>query len=92
MAVFWHIGGKTAICVCTLPSGIDILSILAQRLIFLYGRVYLLFEPNLTTWRERVKESGCIDPLYCLKCQRDLILIEINYRARDGTWRSVPVY
>jgi len=69
-----------------------ILSILAQRLIFLYGRVYLLFEPNLTTWRERVKESGCIDPLYCLKCQRDLILIEINYRARDGTWRSVPVY
>lgn len=33
-----------------------ILKILADRLIYLYGRVYLLFEPNIMSWRERRKK------------------------------------
>lgn len=69
-----------------------VLSILAERLIFLYGRVYLLFEPSIMSWRERVKKTTYLDPLYCRKCQRDFILIEINYRSRDGTWTSIPIY
>ncbi len=68
------------------------LEILAERLVFLYGRVYLLFEPNILSWRERVKKTTYLDPLYCRKCERDFILIEINYWARDGTWRCVPIY
>jgi len=70
----------------------QILSLLAKRLIFLYGRVYLLFEPSILTWRQRKIESTNSDPLFCRKCQRDFILIEINYWARDGTWKSVPIY
>ena len=68
-----------------------ILRILAQRLIYLYGRVYMLFEPHILTWRERKKKSDCRDPLFCKKCERDFILIEISYRTRDGTWKSFPV-
>jgi len=69
-----------------------ILKILADRLIYLYGRVYLLFEPNVMNWRKRVKEATMCDPLFCQQCERDMILIEISYRARDGTWKSVPIY
>ncbi len=69
-----------------------VLKILADRLIYLYGRVYLLFEPNIMSWRERVKKATRVDPLYCKHCERDMRLIEIAYRARDGTWKSVPIY
>jgi len=69
-----------------------ILKILAARLIYLYGRVYLLFEPNIMSWRERVKEATALDPLFCKRCERDMILIQISYRARDGTWKSVPIH
>jgi len=68
------------------------LKILAKRLIYLYGKVYLLFEPNILTWRERVKNSTNCDPLFCQKCRKDMTLIEIAYRIRDGTWKSVPVH
>ncbi len=69
-----------------------VLKILADRLIYLYGRVYLLFEPNIISWRRRRKEATNCDPLFCQKCNRDFTLIEISYRARDGTWKSVPIY
>jgi len=68
-----------------------ILKILADRLIYLYGQVYLLFEPKIMSWRERVKKATTIDPLYCKHCERDMTLIEIAYRTRDGTWKSVPI-
>lgn len=67
------------------------LKILADRLIYLYGRVYLLFEPSILSWRGRIKESTNCDPLFCCKCKKDMILAEIAYRIRDGTWKSVPV-
>ena len=63
-----------------------ILIILAKRLIYLYGRVYLLFEPKIQTWRERVEEMTGKNPLFCQKCQKEMILTEITYRIRDGTW------
>lgn len=63
-----------------------ILNILAKRLIYLYGRVYLLFEPKIQTWKERIEEMTGKNPLFCQKCQRDMILTEITYRIRDGTW------
>ena len=68
------------------------LTILAKRLIYLYGRVYLLFEPNILSWRKRVKETTGLDPLHCQGCNRNMILIEITYRIRDGTWKTVPIY
>ncbi len=68
-----------------------ILKILAERLIYLYGQVYLLFEPNILSWRQRVKDSAGCDPLFCQKCKKDMMLIEIAYRIRDGTWKSVLV-
>jgi hypothetical protein len=68
-----------------------ILKILADRLIYLYGRVYLLFEPKILSWRLRRKEATNCDPLYCQKCNCDYTLIEISYRARDGTWKFVPI-
>jgi hypothetical protein len=69
-----------------------ILKILADRLIYLYGRVYLLFEPNVLSWRQRVEETTDTDPLFCKQCKQDMLLIEINYRARDGTWKTIPIY
>ena len=68
------------------------LELLAKRLIFLYGRVYLLFEPNILSWRKRVQQSTNYDPLFCRNCQRDYILIEVSYWARDGTWKCLPIY
>ena len=68
------------------------LKILAERLIYLYGRVYLAFEPKTMSWRERIREITKTDPLFCKRCQKNLMLIQINYRIRDGTWKSVPIY
>lgn len=62
-----------------------ILKILAKRLIYLYGRVYLTFEPQIRTWRDRIKDMTNIDPLFCQKCHKYLTLVQINYRIRDGT-------
>ena len=69
-----------------------ILKILAERLIYLYGRVYLVFEPKIMSWRDRVKDMTNIDPLFCQKCHKHLDLVQINYRIRDGTWKSIPVH
>ncbi len=69
-----------------------ILKILAERLIYLYGRVYLTFEPKIMSWRERIREITKIDPLFCKRCQKSLVLIQISYRIRDGTWKSVPIH
>ena len=69
-----------------------ILKILAERLIYLYGRVYLVFEPKIMSWRDRIKDMTNIDPLFCKRCQRNLELVQISYRIRDGTWKSVPIY
>jgi len=66
-------------------------NILAKRLIYLYGRVYLLFEPNIKTWRQRVMEATNFDPLACPRCQKEMLLIEIAYRIRDGTWKIIFV-
>ena len=68
------------------------LKILAERLIYLYGRVYLAFEPKIMSWRDRIKDMTNIDPLFCQKCQKHLELIQISYRVRDGTWKSVPIH
>ena len=66
--------------------------LLADRLIYLYGRVYLLFEPQLKTWRQRIYETTNYDPLVCPECQKEMLLIEITYRIRDGTWKTKLVY
>jgi hypothetical protein len=68
-----------------------VLTILAKWLIYLYGRVYLLFEPNVLTWRERIKDIAGKDPLLCRRCQKEMELTEIVYRIRDGTWKMVYV-
>lgn len=69
-----------------------ILKILAKRLIYLYGRVYLTFEPQIRTWRDRIKDMTNIDPLFCQKCHKYLTLVQINYRIRDGTWKTALVH
>lgn len=69
-----------------------ILKILAKRLIYLYGRVYLTFEPQIRTWRDRIKDMTNIDPLFCQKCHKYLTLVQINYRIRNGTWKTALVH
>jgi hypothetical protein len=69
-----------------------ILKILAKRLIYLYGRVYLTFEPQIRTWRDRIKDMTNIDPLFCQKCHKYLTLVQINYRIRDETWKTALVH
>jgi len=41
------------------------------------------------TWRERVIEATNIDPLMCPKCKIQMDLVEVAYRARDGTGLKV---
>jgi hypothetical protein len=69
-----------------------VLKILADRLIYLYGQVYLLFEPKVLSWRDRIKRTTRKDPLVCQRCQKKMILIEIHYHTRDGTPKCVPIY
>lgn len=69
-----------------------ILKILAKRLIYLYGRVYLTFEPQIRTWRDRIKDMTNIDPLFCQKCHKYLTLVQVNYRIRDETWKTALVH
>ncbi len=68
------------------------LKILAERLIYLYGRVYLAFDPKIMSWRDRIKDMTNTDPLFCQKCQKHLELVQISYKIRDGTWKSVPIH
>ena len=43
-------------------------------------------------WRERIMKSTGEDPLFCSRCNEQMILTKITYRTRDGTFKTVPVF
>lgn len=57
-----------------------------------YRGVFRFEETTAKTWRERILEFSGNDPLACPRCGEIMKLVEIAYRARDGTGlRTVAV-
>lgn len=68
--------------------------LLSYQISKLFGLAKILFEPRRISdnWRERIINSTGEDPLICKKCGIEMILTEIGYRARDGTFKIYPVF
>ena len=69
-----------------------IFQIISKQIIALFGIANLLFEFALNkakTWRQRMIEQTKIDPLRCQKCDIDMQIIQMTYRTRDGTKKTV---
>ncbi len=63
-----------------------------RQIISLFGLANLIFEYNLNrakTWREKMIEQTGVDPLKCKKCNIEMTLVQITYRIRDGTMKTV---
>lgn len=68
--------------------------LLAYQIAKLFTVAKLIFEPKriFNSWRDRVMDSTGHDPLICRKCNVQMELVEIGYRARDGTFKIYPVF
>ena len=40
--------------------------------------------PVPMTWRERRRRANGLDPLVCPRCGKELVLVKVAYRSRDG--------
>ncbi len=71
-----------------------LIPILIPQIAALFGIANLKFEPNpkAKNWRELIIESTGTDPLICTKCNEQMELTEIGYRARDGTFKTVNIF
>jgi len=54
-----------------------------------YGSGFRFVGKVARNWRERVIESTGVDPLMCPRCDEVMRLVEVAYRARDGTGLTV---
>lgn len=64
--------------------------LIADTLTQLYGIARLLFQPTARRavgWRQIAKGQNQPDPLSCPKCKVTMFLLEVAYRARDGTMK-----
>lgn len=70
------------------------LPILLGQIAVLYGLARLEFPPSEQprNWRERITQLTGTDPLVCPNCNEQMKLVEIGYRARDGTFKTYAVY
>ncbi len=69
-----------------------IFKIIHAQIIKLFGIANLIFEYTLNrakTWRQKMIEQTGTDPLKCKKCNIEMSLIQITYRTRDGTQKTV---
>lgn len=68
--------------------------LLAYQISKLFSVAKLIFAPKriLNSWRDRIMNSTGHDPLICKKCNAEMELIEIGYRARDGTFKIYLIF
>ncbi len=72
-----------------------IFEIISKQIIALFGIANLIFEFTLNrskNWRQRILEQTGTDPLKCKKCDITMRLIQIHYRIRDGTMKTVNFF
>ena len=68
-----------------------IFQIIHRQIVALFGLANLIFEYSLNrakTWRQRMIDQTGNDPLKCKRCNIEMDLIQITYRARDGTLKT----
>lgn len=70
-----------------------LLPILFYQISILYGIARLHFAPSEQprNWRERIAKLTGNDPLICPDCNVQMKLIEMAYRARDGTLKKYSI-
>ena len=70
-----------------------LLAMLKCQISQLFGSASLVFSPcdQPGNWRERIKKSTGDDPLVCPHCKIEMKLVEIGYRIRDGTLKTVKI-
>jgi len=68
--------------------------LMAYQISRLFSIAKLVFAPKkiLSSWRDRTMDSTGCDPLICEKCNTQMELTEIGYRARDGTFKVYPIF
>ena len=72
-----------------------IFKIISAQIIRLFGLANLIFEYNLNrakTWRQAMINQTGTDPLKCKKCNIEMNLVQITYRARDGTKKTIHFF
>lgn len=67
--------------------------LLVYQISQLFSLAKIIFTPNnyLDSWRDRIIASTGCDPLVCKKCGVEMVLTQIGYRTRDGTFKIYPV-
>lgn len=67
--------------------------LLKLQISLLFSAARLVFSPNdqLGNWRERIERLTGSDPLVCPNCKMEIKLVEIAYRTRDGTLRTINI-
>ena len=70
-----------------------LLAMLKYQITQLFGLASFVFSPNdqPCNWRERMMRSTGNDPLVCPHCKIEMKLVEIGYRIRDGTLKTVNI-
>jgi len=72
-----------------------IFKLVAEQIIALFGMARLLFndaKSRAKTWRERILQSTGRDPLICPDCGLEMQLVQLAYRTRDGTMKTITFY
>ena len=72
-----------------------IFKIISAQIIRLFGLANLIFEYNLNrakTWRQAMINQTGTNPLKCKKCNIEMNLVQITYRARDGTKKTIHFF
>jgi len=70
-----------------------LMPLLKYQISMLFGIAGFIFSPDeqARNWRERIKQSVGEDPLVCPACKIEMKLVEIGYRTRDGTLRTINI-
>lgn len=71
----------------------ELLPILLYQISVLFGIARLKFDPKnqSSNWRERIAQFTGSDPLSCSNCKVQMKLVEMAYRARDGTLKRYAI-
>lgn len=70
-----------------------LMPLLKLQISLLFSAARFVFSPNdqLGNWRERIERLTGSDPLVCPNCKMEMKLVEIAYRTRDGTLRTINI-
>ena len=72
----------------------QLMPILLYQISILFSIARLKFSPSEQpqNWRERIIQLTGNDPLLCPRCNEQMELTKIVYRARDGTFKTVVIF